>query len=55
MKLLRTLHKQPFLKEQNTSSFDAFMAVMFQVKVFWVVTPFSVVVGFQNSIWENTA
>jgi len=29
-------------------SFEAFPAVMFQVKVFWVVTPCSVIVGYQH-------
>jgi hypothetical protein len=27
------------------ASFEAFTTVMFQVEVFWVVTPYSVVVG----------
>jgi hypothetical protein len=30
------------------ASFEAFTGVMFQVEVFWVVTPCSVVVGYQN-------
>jgi len=30
-------------------SFEAFTAVMFQVEVFWVVTPCNVVVGYQRS------
>jgi hypothetical protein len=30
------------------SRFEAFSAVMFQVEVFWVVTPFGVVVGYQR-------
>jgi len=29
-------------------SFEAFTAVMFQVEVFWVVTPCNVVVGYQR-------
>jgi hypothetical protein len=28
-------------------SFEAFMAVMFHVKIFWVLTPGSVMVGYQ--------
>jgi hypothetical protein len=31
-----------------SSSFEAFTAVKFQVKVFWVVTPCSVVIGCQR-------
>jgi len=29
-------------------SFWAFMAVMFRVEIFWFVTPFNVVVGYQR-------
>jgi hypothetical protein len=32
----------------NFLSFDTFTAVVFQVEVFWVVTPCSVVVGYQG-------
>jgi len=37
---LRALHRN--------ASFEAFMAVIFQVEVFWVVTPRSAVVGCQH-------
>jgi len=30
------------------ASFEAFTAVMFQVQVFWIVTPYIVVVGYQR-------
>jgi hypothetical protein len=33
-------------KANTFTSFEALMAVMFWFKVFWVVTPYSVVVGY---------
>jgi hypothetical protein len=35
-------------KRNPNSSFEALAAVMFHVEVFWVVTPCSVVVRYQN-------
>jgi hypothetical protein len=32
----------------SDASFEAFMTVMFQAEVFWVVTPCSVVVGYER-------
>jgi hypothetical protein len=42
--------KSKLIKTRNsiTSNSEAFKAVMFQVEVFWVVTPCSVVVGYQH-------
>jgi hypothetical protein len=36
----------PCGEAKSHASFEAFTAVMFQVEVFWYVTPCSVVVGF---------
>jgi len=33
----------------SVMNFEAFTVVMFQVKVFWIVTPCSAVVGYQHS------
>jgi len=44
---LQCLHYPSGLQNSN-ASFKAFTAVMFQVKVFWVVTPYSIVVGYQH-------
>jgi hypothetical protein len=32
----------------HATSSEAFKAVMFQVEVFWFVTPFSVIIGYQR-------
>jgi hypothetical protein len=37
------------LKEsQSAGTFEAFAEVMFQIEVFWPMTPFNVVVGYQH-------
>jgi hypothetical protein len=43
-----------YITNLNISSFKAFMASMFQVKVFWAVMPCSVVVGYQH-FWVHAA
>jgi hypothetical protein len=37
-----------FISKRTDLNFEAYRAVMFQVEVFWVVTPCSVVVGFRR-------
>jgi hypothetical protein len=40
---------------EESFSFEAFMAVIFQVKVFWVVTPCSVVVKMKAAWTSETS
>jgi len=47
------LSVQDYKTSEIHASFEAFTAVMFQVEVFWVVIPFSVVAGYQLPPWQH--